>query len=136
MLLKYEGDKGVGAQLVTVCKPKDFAGFYIGLAGEGCGRYSVAAPGQTDVGQKCDAEPCKDLPLSWFIENGVPCGFFNSATKEEANIQIFRQHLFKHVLNGKEIICIPMGFKKHTEAGSYTSWYYAHDAVHGGSLMF
>jgi hypothetical protein len=107
MLLIYEGQKGVSMQLVDDCKPGEFAGFYIGLAGQGCGRYSVAAHGQGEVGEKCDAAQCKDLPLTLFIESSVPCPFFNAVTNEaKTNITLFRQHLFSHVLNEKKVLCI------------------------------
>ncbi len=56
--------------------------------------------------------PAKDLPLSWFIEDGVPAPFINAAaTLAEANIDLFRQRetLFSHNLNGKKLVCIPMG---------------------------
>ena len=138
VLLINEGVKGVGSKLVDDCKQNEFAGFYIGRAGEGWGRFVASSPGQGEgVGQKCDAEPCEDLPLTWFIESGVPCPFFNGVSDEaEANIKLCRAELFTHVFNKTDIICIPMGFKDFTKAGSYAAWKYTHNAVSGRYLKF
>jgi hypothetical protein len=137
MLLINEGDKGVGLKLVDDWKTNDFSGFYIGFAGEGHRRFVVSTPGQNELREQCDAAPCKDLPLTWFIETCVPCPFFNGVSNEtDANIKLFRTHSFKHVINKKEIICIPMGFKVFTRAGSYAAWKYTHDAGRGRSLKF
>ena len=137
MLLKTEGDMGVGAQLQRDCDQNAFAGFYIGRGCEDGSRFSVTTPGKGEVKEVCDAVPCKDLPLSWYIESGVPCPFFNaSRTEEEANIKLFRENLFVVYLNKTRLICIPMGFKKYTTAGSFAAWKYTHDAVRGRSLKY
>jgi len=139
VLLINEGKKGVGVQVVGDFEQGWFFGFYIGIAGEGFGRYSVATPGQGDVGEKCDAAPCKDLPLSWFINDGVPAPFINAAaTLAEANIDLFRQRefMFTHNFNGKKLICIPMGVRKSIKDKSFTSWVYPFDAVHGCNMIF
>jgi hypothetical protein len=136
VLLINEGGKGVGVRVVGRFERRQFFGYYIGIEGEGCGRYSVATPGRGEVGQKCDAAPCKDLPLSWFIESGVPGPFINSATLAEVNIYLFRDHLFYHNWNGKRLVCIPMGVCKIIEDASYAAWDYPFAAVHGRTMTF
>jgi hypothetical protein len=136
VLLINEGEKGVGVRVVGDFEAGSFFGFYIGIAGEGHGRFVVSTPGQGEVGEKCDAAPCKDLPLSWFIENGVPCPFINAASTAKANIHLYREHLFYHNLNGKKFVCIPMGVTKFIKDASFASWVYPFDAVHGGSMRF
>jgi len=136
VLLINEGGKGVGVRVVGRFERRQFFGYYIGIEGEGCGRYSVATPGRGEVGQKCDAAPCKDLPLSWFIESGVPGPFINSATLAEVNIYLCRDHLFYHNWNGKRLVCIPMGVCKIIEDASYAAWDYPFAAVHGRTMTF
>jgi hypothetical protein len=137
VLLLNEGDKGVGMQMVGRFERNDFAGFYIGVAGDGISRYSVATPGCGRVGEKCDAMPCKDLPLSWFIENGVPCPFINAARVDsEANIKLFRSDMFLYDWNGKILVCIPMGFKRNTEDKEFAAWKYQHSAAHGRNMTY
>ena len=132
-----EGEKGVGVRVVGRFELLWFFGFYIGIAGEGHGRYVVSTPGQGEVGERCDAAPCKDLPLSWFIEKGVPCPFINAAASTaEANIHLHRENLFFHDWNGKKLICIPMGVCKVIEDASFASWFYSFVAVRGRSMRF
>ena len=132
-----EGEKGVGVRVVGRFELLWFFGFYIGIAGEGHGRFVVSTPGQGEMGKRCDAAPCKDLPLSWFIENGVPCPFINAAASTaEANIHLYRENLFFHDWNGKKLVCIPMGVCKVIEDASFASWFYSFVAVHGRSMRF
>ena len=132
-----EGEKGVGVQVVGRFELLEFFGFYIGIAGEGRGRFVVSTPGQGEVGERCDAAPCKDLPLPWFIDNGVPCPFINAAdSAAEANIHLYREHLFYHCSNGKKLVCIPMGVCKVIEDKSFASWYYSFVAVSGRAMTF
>ncbi len=46
------------------------------------------------------------------------------------------RHLFYHNLNGKKLVCIPMGVRKGIQDASFASWVYPFDAVHGGSMRF
>jgi hypothetical protein len=137
VLLINEGEKGVGVRVDGRFEPGCFFGFYIGIAGEGHGRFVVSTPGRGVVSERCDAEPCKELPLSWFIENGVPCPFINAAdSPAEANTVLYRDQLFYHNWNGKKLICIPMGVRDVIEDASFASWFYSFAAVRGGSMTF
>jgi hypothetical protein len=119
--------------------PDCFFGFYIGVAGEGRSRYVASAPGQGKavVGERCDAAPCKDLPLSWYIESGVPCPFINAANSDaEANITLHRTAVFAHNWNGKKLVCIPMGVCDSIPDKSFTAWIYPFAAARGRSMTF
>ena len=136
--LIYEHGKGVGVQVSGDFAPNCFFGFYIGVAGEGRSRYVASTPGQGEVvGERCDAAPCKDLPLSWYICQGVPCPFINAATTEdEANITLHRRDVFTHNWNGKKLVCIPMGVRVFILDQSFTAWLYPFAAAHGRSMTF
>ena len=133
-----EHGKGVGVQVSGDFAPNCFFGFYIGVAGEGRSRYVASTPGQGEVvGERCDAAPCKDLPLSWYICQGVPCPFINAATTEdEANITLHRRDVFTHNWNGKKLVCIPMGVRVFIPDKSFTAWLYPFAAAHGRSMTF
>ncbi len=112
--------KGVGVRVVGRFETRWFFGFYIGMAREGSGRFVVSTPDQGEVGERCDAAPCKDMPLSWFIENSIPCPFINAgASTAEENIHLYREHLFTHDWNGMKLVCIPIGVCKVIEDASF-----------------
>jgi hypothetical protein len=141
MLLRNEGQFGVGVFGPEEYKKGDFLGFYLGtVEEEPHGRHVVTSTGSTKA-KYCNGGNRRFLPVSAHLKLGTPGSYMNSSQGRfnedgsplKPNARADRKHQVLHTHEGRLITCIPL-FALYDFGKAYVVWDYDPKAGHGVSF--
>jgi hypothetical protein len=141
MLLRNEGQFGVGVFAPGEYKKGDFIGFYLGTVEEDPhGRHVVSSMGKGEA-KYCNGGNRRCLPVSAHIKLGTPGSYMNSSQGRfnedgsplKPNAAPDQNHLVLHTHEGMPMSLIPL-FASYDFAKAFVVWDYDPNARRGASF--
>jgi hypothetical protein len=141
MLLRNEGQFGVGVFAPGEYKKGDFIGFYLGTVEEDPhGRHVVSSMGKGEA-KYCNGGNRRCLPVSAHIKLGTPGSYMNSSQGRfnedgsplKPNADPDQNHLVLHTHEGMPMSLIPL-FASYDFAKAFVVWDYDPNARRGASF--
>jgi hypothetical protein len=141
MLLRNEGQCGVGVFAPGEYKKGDFIGFYLGTVEEDPhGRHVVSSMGKGEA-KYCNGGNRRCLPVSAHLKLGTPGSYMNSSQGRfnedgsplKPNADPDQNHLVLHTHEGMPMSLIPL-FASYDFAKAFVVWDYDPNARRGASF--